>query len=156
LSFYNKFYYFRTNAEDEYLNSINKTENNLALTSTTITSSNSPPEEVDESYYTIFYSSIVGAMFVTVFIRSITFFSMCMRASVNLHNRIFSRILRAPMSMFDNNPVGRILNRFTKDLGTIDETMPGTAFDLNLVSKLFTSFIVKFVFQIIMHIIDLP
>ena len=38
------------------------------------------------------------------------------------------------MAMFDNNPVGRILNRFSRDLGIIDEVLPATAFDLNLVS----------------------
>lgn len=32
---------------------------------------------------------------------------------------------------------GRILNRFTKDMGIIDEQLPLAAYDLNLVSKFF-------------------
>ncbi|CAG2113771.1 unnamed protein product, partial [Medioppia subpectinata] len=79
------------------------------------------------------YSGLIGLLFVTTFIRAITWFVMCMRASVNLHNNIFIRLLRAPIFFFDNNPVGRILNRFGKDLGVIDEFLPATSFDLNII-----------------------
>ena len=33
-------------------------------------------------------------------------------------------ILRAPVLFFDTNPSGRMLNRFAKDIGSIDETLP--------------------------------
>ncbi|CAG2117151.1 unnamed protein product, partial [Medioppia subpectinata] len=68
-------------------------------------------------------------------VRSTTWFAICMIASKRLHNTIFIRLLRAPMAVFDNNPIGRILNRFTKDLGIIDEMLPSTSFDLNLVTR---------------------
>ncbi|CAG2119883.1 unnamed protein product, partial [Medioppia subpectinata] len=80
----------------------------------------------------IIYSSMMAALFIASLLRAITWFVMFMRASVNLHNTIFYRLLRAPIFVFDSNPVGRILNRFTKDLGIIDEQLPTTAFDLNL------------------------
>lgn len=50
--------------------------------------------------------------------------SLCMRSSRNLHNTIFNNLCRAPMRFFDKNPVGRILNRFTKDMGAVDEILP--------------------------------
>lgn len=65
----------------------------------------------------IIYSSLVGALFVTTILRSVTFFVICMTASINLHNKIFAQLLRAKTAFFDSNPAGRILNRFTKDLG---------------------------------------
>uniref|UniRef100_A0A8C0HJI4 MRP2 protein n=1 Tax=Buteo japonicus TaxID=224669 RepID=A0A8C0HJI4_9AVES len=41
-----------------------------------------------------------------------------------MHQQLLSNILRAPMSFFDTTPTGRIVNRFAKDIFTIDETIP--------------------------------
>ncbi|XP_053804481.1 ATP-binding cassette sub-family C member 2 [Vidua chalybeata] len=46
------------------------------------------------------------------------------RASRVMHQQLLSNILRAPMSFFDTTPVGRIVNRFAKDIFTVDETIP--------------------------------
>lgn len=51
------------------------------------------------------------------------------------------------MRFYNNNPSGRILNRFSKDLGYIDEYIPPVLFDvievgLMLIGALFLSFIV--------------
>ncbi|CAG2107853.1 unnamed protein product [Medioppia subpectinata] len=80
----------------------------------------------------IIYSVLIVALLLSTMVRSMTWFAICMIASKRLHNTIFIRLLRAPMAVFDNNPIGRILNRFTKDLGIIDEMLPSTSFDLNL------------------------
>uniref|UniRef100_A0A8C0F3X1 Canalicular multispecific organic anion transporter 1 n=1 Tax=Bubo bubo TaxID=30461 RepID=A0A8C0F3X1_BUBBB len=47
-----------------------------------------------------------------------------MRASRVMHQQLLSNILRVPMSFFDTTPTGRIVNRFAKDIFTIDETIP--------------------------------
>ncbi|CAG2107663.1 unnamed protein product, partial [Medioppia subpectinata] len=87
----------------------------------------------DEQHRDVYiYAGLIGALFVTTLIRTTTWFAMCMRASINLHNKIFVRLLRAPIAVFDANPVGRILNRFTKDMGIVDEQLPATGFDLNM------------------------
>uniref|UniRef100_A0A663DU40 ATP binding cassette subfamily C member 2 n=1 Tax=Aquila chrysaetos chrysaetos TaxID=223781 RepID=A0A663DU40_AQUCH len=41
-----------------------------------------------------------------------------------MHQQLLSNILRVPMSFFDTTPTGRIVNRFAKDIFTIDETIP--------------------------------
>lgn len=56
--------------------------------------------------------------------RSFTFFNVTMKASRQLHDAMFAGISRATMHFFNVNPSGRILNRFSKDVGQIDETLP--------------------------------
>jgi ABC-type bacteriocin/lantibiotic exporter with double-glycine peptidase domain len=37
-----------------------------------------------------------------------------------LQERLLSRVVRLPMSFFDSQPTGRLLNRFTKDTEAVD------------------------------------
>jgi len=47
----------------------------------------------------------------------------CLRGSKLLHNRMLDRVLRAPVSWFNTTPSGRIINRFSKDIDTVDLTI---------------------------------
>ncbi|XP_012560528.2 multidrug resistance-associated protein 1 isoform X1 [Hydra vulgaris] len=48
------------------------------------------------------------------------------RASKALHNNLLKNVLRSPMSFFETTPMGRIVNRFSKDINLIDESIPKT------------------------------
>ncbi|XP_034237463.1 multidrug resistance-associated protein 1-like [Thrips palmi] len=48
----------------------------------------------------------------------------CIESSMALHNRMFNRTMKCPMSFFDMTPMGRILNRFTKDIDSVDNVLP--------------------------------
>ena len=60
-------------------------------------------------------------------ILAVTFYQSCLLASKNLHNTMFDKILRAPPRFFDTNPSGAILNRFSKDIGSMDDMLPSAA-----------------------------
>ncbi|XP_025073873.1 probable multidrug resistance-associated protein lethal(2)03659 [Pogonomyrmex barbatus] len=62
-------------------------------------------------------------------IRSWAFFWTCMRASMRLHDRMFRSISRATMRFFNTNTSGRVLNRFSKDMGAVDEMLPTALID---------------------------
>ncbi|XP_029846376.2 ATP-binding cassette sub-family C member Sur isoform X1 [Ixodes scapularis] len=42
------------------------------------------------------------------------------------HNNMLDTIVQCPMRFFDANPIGRILNRFSSDMGIIDKKLPVT------------------------------
>ena len=46
-----------------------------------------------------------------------------------MNEQMTRHILRAPLSFFHINPSGRILNRFSKDQGVVDDFLPQVLFD---------------------------
>ncbi|TYJ53514.1 hypothetical protein B9479_005845 [Cryptococcus floricola] len=44
-------------------------------------------------------------------------------ASVRIHDNAIRRVMFAPQAFFDTTPLGRIMNRFSKDTDTIDNTL---------------------------------
>ncbi|XP_016987824.1 multidrug resistance-associated protein 1 isoform X5 [Drosophila rhopaloa] len=47
-----------------------------------------------------------------------------LHAATVLHQMLLENVLKAPMTMFDTTPVGRILSRFSKDVESVDQKMP--------------------------------
>ncbi|XP_041974687.1 ATP-binding cassette sub-family C member 4-like [Aricia agestis] len=80
--------------------------------------------------YVIIHGSIVIVCILLTNIRVFPFATMCVRASQKLHNLMFSTMLRGIMRFFDTSSSGRILNRFTKDMGALDEILPRTLLDV--------------------------
>lgn len=82
-----------------------------------------PPEAADLSYTLstdiciYVHGAIMASLFLFAISRSIGFYSICVRASQNLHNAMFNGLISTTMRFFDTNPSGRILNRFSKDIG---------------------------------------
>ncbi|XP_016987825.1 multidrug resistance-associated protein 1 isoform X6 [Drosophila rhopaloa] len=48
----------------------------------------------------------------------------CIYCSKALHERLLTFVFRWPMELFDTTPLGRIVNRFSKDVDTIDNALP--------------------------------
>ncbi|XP_061601976.1 canalicular multispecific organic anion transporter 1 [Cololabis saira] len=91
-----------------------------------------------------------------VFLGTLILANASVSASRILHSRLLNNILRVPMLFFDTTPSGRVVNRFAKDIFTIDEAIPqsfrswllcllgvlGTLFVICLATPFFTIIII--------------
>ncbi|CAI0420896.1 unnamed protein product [Linum tenue] len=57
-------------------------------------------------------------------VRAFSFAFGGLQAAVQVHNRLLDKLIDAPVQFFDQTPSGRILNRFSSDLYTIDDSLP--------------------------------
>ncbi|KAK9456561.1 hypothetical protein V1511DRAFT_208660 [Dipodascopsis uninucleata] len=73
------------------------------------------------SYYLMFYCVIAAVYIVLSFFREFTVFFGSVRASKILFERLLKSVMKATPRYFDVTPVGRIMNRFSKDIECIDQ-----------------------------------
>ncbi|OAQ30094.1 hypothetical protein K457DRAFT_73774, partial [Linnemannia elongata AG-77] len=79
------------------------------------------------------YLGIYAAFIIAFVLLSalVTYFAMVLaivRAAKRLHERLLDKVLRLPMSFFDTTPLGRIVNRFSSDILSVDEMIPWNVF----------------------------
>uniref|UniRef100_A0A8C1TI49 Multidrug resistance-associated protein 4 n=1 Tax=Cyprinus carpio TaxID=7962 RepID=A0A8C1TI49_CYPCA len=86
-------------------------------------------QELNLDFYLGVYAGLTGATIIFGFMRSLFMFNALVSSAETLHNRMFNSILRTPVRFFDINPIGRILNRFAKDIGHLDSLLPWTFVD---------------------------
>ncbi|KAK7462637.1 hypothetical protein BaRGS_00038317, partial [Batillaria attramentaria] len=87
------------------------------------------------STYTFIYGFSVVLMIAT----------LC--ASSNMHDDVFAKMLRCPMSFYDTTPLGRIVNRFSSDMDEVDVRLPQTVeiFIANILHVLFSLALICYV-----------
>ena len=103
-------------------------------------------------YSTGAYIGIYAALGVTqallMFAFSVTLTVLGTRASRIMLKRAMTRVLRAPMSFFDTTPLGRITNRFAKDVDIMDNNLTDAMrmyfFTLAMITSVFILIIVYF------------
>lgn len=90
--------------------------------------------EPQRTHYLYTYALIMITLLYLVFQRSALVIAVCIRASRHLHDKLFRGVIRAPMRFFNTNSSGRIINRFSKDIGHIDTTLAPVFYDSAYVS----------------------
>ena len=85
---------------------------------------------------------------VAIFLRIIFLMVLGLRASKNIFRNLLEVVMYAPMSFFDTTPIGRVVNRFSQDMYTIDSQLM-TALRSYLVRATVISFFTNHSFQIV-------
>ena len=97
-----------------------------------------PFEQQKNHINLVVYGSIALVSLLLTITASFCFYLAALKASENLHDQMTTTVMKAPVLFFDTNPVGRILNRFSKDTGYMDDLLPGKfLFSVNLLLYVF-------------------
>ncbi|KAF8057290.1 Abcc2 [Scenedesmus sp. PABB004] len=75
------------------------------------------------AWYLALYTTLGLASVGLVLARSALLVVGSVAASRTLHGRLLAKMLRLPMSFYDSQPTGRLINRFTKDTEAVDMQM---------------------------------
>nr|XP_044992544.1 ATP-binding cassette sub-family C member 12 isoform X3 [Jaculus jaculus] len=80
--------------------------------------------DTKQHIYRWVYATSMMAVLVFGIIKGFTFTNITLMASSSLHNRVFQKVIKSPMSFFDTTPTGRLMNRFSKDMDELDVRLP--------------------------------
>ncbi|KAJ7376022.1 hypothetical protein OS493_037414 [Desmophyllum pertusum] len=83
-----------------------------------------------DRFNVILYTGLVLGSTILLFLSPFLFFQATINSSRNLHRRMFESVVRATVHFFDTNPSGRICNRFSKDIGLMDEMLFAEFYDV--------------------------
>ncbi|KAI3958770.1 hypothetical protein MKX01_023446, partial [Papaver californicum] len=74
-------------------------------------------------FYNLVYALLSFGQVLISLLQSYWLIISSLYAAKRLHDAMLHSILRAPMLFFHTNPIGRVINRFAKDLGDIDRNV---------------------------------
>ncbi|KAK6349604.1 hypothetical protein TWF696_005888 [Orbilia brochopaga] len=118
-------------------------QSNISITS----QDPSEPPKVNVMYYLTVYA-LFGLLYsVTSLFREGIVFAGSLRASRRMHDRLLHVILRAKFRFFDSTPLGRIMNRFSKDLEAVDQEVAPIA--LGMIHSLASVITIVFLISVI-------
>lgn len=82
-------------------------------------------ESTDQTRYYVNVFLIINTICIIIAtFRYLVLYWGTLQASTDLYENLLYHVFRAPLRFFDKTPVGRIVNRFSKDISTIDSEIP--------------------------------
>ncbi|KAH9796192.1 ABC transporter C family member 2 [Citrus sinensis] len=83
----------------------------------------STSKNYNPGFYIAIYTILAFGQVTVTLLNSYWLIISSLRAAKRLHDSMLNSILRAPMLFFHTNPIGRVINRFSRDLGDIDRNV---------------------------------
>ncbi|ODQ52501.1 hypothetical protein SAICODRAFT_93382 [Saitoella complicata NRRL Y-17804] len=80
-------------------------------------------QSIDLNYYLGVYAALAFAYMIATFMRMAVVFYGSWCASGRLYNDMLHAVMSAKVRFFDSTPLGRIMNRFSKDIETVDQEL---------------------------------
>ncbi|XP_035226233.1 ATP-binding cassette sub-family C member 8-like isoform X2 [Stegodyphus dumicola] len=77
-------------------------------------------------YYIEIYAVLSAASIVLAFVTNLAAQLTSLKAVRVLHDNMLFNVVQCPLKFFDTTPVGRVINRFSSDMSTIDKKLPVT------------------------------
>ncbi|OJD19343.1 hypothetical protein AJ78_00705 [Emergomyces pasteurianus Ep9510] len=84
-------------------------------------------DNVNPYYYLGVYAILALAYAVIILMRELILFWGSLHASWRIHKRLLKTVTHAKFKFFDSTPLGRLMNRFSKDIEAVDQEVAGTA-----------------------------
>lgn len=124
-------------ANGDELQTCLETENSVINSTSCVNNSTS---RLDESF--VLFSCFYTSTFIFDICASVFFYHLIVRLNKNLHTLALSGVIKSPMRFFNTNSVGRLLNRFSQDIGRADALLPLTSYDsITMVLQLIGAFV---------------
>jgi len=112
-------------------------------------------KQVDLPIFLSGYLGCVTLLGVIGYLRTMRVFSAGINAGISAHKDLLHGVLHAPLNFFESHPVGRVLNRFSRDLENVELALPRALIDSGhcLIETLTVCLMVTFVAPAVFMII---
>jgi len=115
--------------------------------------------KVKQSHDRNFFVGVYGllglgqGLFLLILTFGIAIASYC--SSLGMHSQLLETIIHCPMSFFDTTPGGRIINRFSKDINSLDTDVPNNLlmFIVNVMTIFGIIYVISFLTPIFVAVI---
>jgi len=91
---------------------------------------NGTPYEFDNTFYLLSSISLLGIIVLGIYLKGVFMIKFMLDINQSIHKRLLESISKAVVSFFDKTPVGRILTRFSTNMGAIDKDLWGNVYNV--------------------------
>ncbi|ESN92206.1 hypothetical protein HELRODRAFT_194351 [Helobdella robusta] len=113
------FYYRSTASVNVLMNDLNNDNNNNSNNNNNFDENNN-----NIKFYMTVYAILAATSAIATIFRALLFAYGGIEAARVMHNQLIDSVFKASIMFFDTTPMGRLINRFSSDVFSIDDSLP--------------------------------